>query len=570
MRATTSTVVGLGCAVVLAALPQAIANPPHRPDPEPAASAGRGDRPSDGPRGTRGGDDPGGAGGVAPAAPGTVPEGGIMYAVPLTASEENPDTTSRLPATLTPAAPGRPASLTLDRLDMDPFSLVGVTWEEPTAALHATVEVRVRDMETQEWGEWQPLEIHPDDAPDAPSDEGGDRVRGGTAPLWVGASDGVEVRMVQVEPEGGDGHQDAGRDGAASAAAPAAEQPFPAGLRLDLVNPGDLPVESPGKESSGGGGTIVVNTPGRPADTGPAALPAVLPAVAGPAPAAGAAVVAAPVVATTATAPAGEPEPRPGGALAGTDWQTWLGGAGGAAGAGAAGEGAAGGAGAGGQAAGGTPPGSPDLRAPRPEIVTRAQWGADESVRDSAFAYTATVKAAFVHHTGSGNDYSCADAPALIKSIYLYHVTGNGWRDIGYNFLVDKCGTIYEGRAGGITEAILGAHTTGFNIDTIGVAVLGTFTDVAPSEEALRGLERIIAWKLGLFGRDAAGTTTLVSSNSDSRYAEDTPGDFAVVSGHQDGFHTDCPGRMLQALLPRVREGARALQGGGPPVEGGA
>ena len=210
------------------------------------------------------------------------------------------------------------------------FALVGVSWDDPSDLLDGGVQVRTRSTATGEWSPWYDLEADQDDRGDEPVG------RGATAPLWVGPSDGVAVRVK------------------------AGSRPFPAGLRAELVDPG----------------------------TGPA----------------------------TATAP----DPRPSG---------------------------------------------PELRAsgsaPRPGIVTRAGWGADESIRESGFVYTGDVRAVFVHHTDTANDYSCTDTPKIIRSIYQYHVKSNGWRDIGYNFLVDRCGTIYEGRAGGVASAVLGAHTLG-------------------------------------------------------------------------------------------------------------
>src|SRR5262249_4069973 len=118
---------------------------------------------------------------------------------------------------------------------------------------------------------------------------------------------------------------------------------------------------------------------------------------------------------------------------------------------------------------------------PRPRIITRSGWGADESLREPGFICTASVKVAFVHHTASCNNYTCAPAPSAIRSIYRYHVVSSGWRDIGYNFLIDKCGNIYEGRAGGVDKPVMGAHTLGFNTNSMGVAVLGTYTSTQPS-----------------------------------------------------------------------------------------
>ncbi|WP_380279134.1 peptidoglycan recognition protein [Kitasatospora purpeofusca] len=200
-------------------------------------------------------------------------------------------------------------------------------------------------------------------------------------------------------------------------------------------------------------------------------------------------------------------------------------------------------------------------QAPRPEIVTRAGWGADESVRESGFVYTGQVRAVFVHHTATATAYDCADAPRVIRAIYQYHVQSNGWRDIGYNFLVDRCGTVYEGRAGGTDLPVHGAHTLGFNTDSAGVAAIGTYVEDVPPPELLTGLARVSAWKLGLTGRDAAGHVKLVSGSSASRYPAGTTVTFDAVSGHRDGFATECPGAALYPQLPAIRTEAARLQG---------
>lgn len=200
-------------------------------------------------------------------------------------------------------------------------------------------------------------------------------------------------------------------------------------------------------------------------------------------------------------------------------------------------------------------------QAPRPGIVTRSGWGADESLRASGYVYTGPVKVVFVHHTDTGNGYSCADSPSVIRSIYQYHVVSNGWRDIGYNFLVDRCGTIYEGRAGGVARSVLGAHTLGFNTDSSGVAALGTYTTDSPPQAQVDGIIKIAAWKLGLAGRDAAGTATLTSASDGSRYPAGTSHTFNAISGHRDAFATDCPGDTLYARLGDIRTRAAHLQG---------
>ncbi|MER5355009.1 N-acetylmuramoyl-L-alanine amidase [Kitasatospora sp. NPDC002551] len=200
-------------------------------------------------------------------------------------------------------------------------------------------------------------------------------------------------------------------------------------------------------------------------------------------------------------------------------------------------------------------------QAPRPEIVTRAGWGADESIRESGFAYTGQVRAVFVHHTATATGYACSDAPRLIRAIYQYHVQSNGWRDIGYNFLVDRCGTVYEGRAGGTDLPVHGAHTLGFNTDSAGVAAIGTFVEDVPPPELLTGVTRVAAWKLGLTGRDASGSVQLVSGSSSSLYPAGTTVSFDAVSGHRDAFNTECPGAALYPMLPGIRTEAARLQG---------
>ncbi|MFC4498367.1 MULTISPECIES: peptidoglycan recognition protein [Streptomyces] len=197
---------------------------------------------------------------------------------------------------------------------------------------------------------------------------------------------------------------------------------------------------------------------------------------------------------------------------------------------------------------------------PRPKIVTRSGWGADESLRETGFRYTTTVKAAFVHHTATGNAYKCSQAASVIRGIYRYHVKSMGWRDIGYNFLVDKCGTIYEGRAGGVANAVLGAHTLGFNTNSTGIAVLGTFSSTKPGSATVNAIAQLTAWKLGLFGANPNGKTYLKSGGG-NLYPKGKNVRLNVISGHRDGFATDCPGKQLYGKLGSARTAAARYQG---------
>ncbi|MFE3827450.1 N-acetylmuramoyl-L-alanine amidase [Streptomyces sp. NPDC059092] len=109
--------------------------------------------------------------------------------------------------------------------------------------------------------------------------------------------------------------------------------------------------------------------------------------------------------------------------------------------------------------------------APRPSVVERRVWRADETAVREKPLYTGPVRAVFVHHTLHSNNYDCGtDVPAMLLSMERHHINGMGWDDLGYNFVVDRCGTIYEGRAGGVDRAVKGAHTKGFNERSVGIA----------------------------------------------------------------------------------------------------
>ncbi|HWB71080.1 MAG TPA: cell wall-binding repeat-containing protein, partial [Egibacteraceae bacterium] len=196
----------------------------------------------------------------------------------------------------------------------------------------------------------------------------------------------------------------------------------------------------------------------------------------------------------------------------------------------------------------------------QPGIVSRAQWGADESIRRGAPAYARRARLGILHHTAGSNGYGPEDGPAVVRGIYRYHVESNGWNDIGYNLLVDRYGTVYEGRAGGVEAAVVGAHAGGFNTGSFGVAVIGEFGSGAPPPAAVDALARLLAWKYDVHHVDVDATVDYVSAGSD-RYPAGTTVRLATMSGHRDTKHTSCPGAALYELLPRLRERVRALQG---------
>ncbi len=188
----------------------------------------------------------------------------------------------------------------------------------------------------------------------------------------------------------------------------------------------------------------------------------------------------------------------------------------------------------------------------KPQIVTRAQWGANESWRSGKPDY-APVKVAFVHHTDSGNDYSAAEAPAVVRGVYAYHTKSLHWSDVGYNFLIDRYGVIYEGRYGGVSRGVIGAQVLGFNTGSTGISVIGTFTHANPTSASVTSLERLLEWKLDVHHVDPLGTGTLVCGYGE-KYATGQHVTLPAIAGHRDANYTDCPGNRLYAQLPNVRK----------------
>jgi len=209
---------------------------------------------------------------------------------------------------------------------------------------------------------------------------------------------------------------------------------------------------------------------------------------------------------------------------------------------------------------------SPELKIPlravasagAPAIVPRSAWGADESIRRGDPTYAPAIRLASVHHTAGSNDYSPAAAAAIMRGIQIYHVKSNGWNDIGYNFLVDRYGTVYEGRYGGIDRNVVGAHIRGFNTGAVGVAVMGTFGTSAIPAAAEASLEKLLAWRLDLAHVDPLSSLTVVSGGSE-RYPAGVPVVLRAVSGHRDTGLTSCPGDLLYASLDAIATTTQAL-----------
>jgi hypothetical protein len=316
------------------------------------------------------------------------------------------------------------------------FQTLGVSWATPTTSKTADPDlaISVRTHSTKGWSAWTTLD---DDAGDDDTATG-PGVRGGTDPLWVGPSDGVQTRITV-------------RSGK-----------LPSDLKLELVDPG----------SSGYDVTAASTEPGATAN------------------------------APTAATPTGVAEPL---------------------------------------------------------ILSRASWGADESKVRNTPTYMPTIKAAVLHHTAGPNNYTRSQVPSIIRGDYAYHLS-RGWSDIGYNALVDRFGRIWEGRAGGLTKAVMGAHAGGFNTDTFGVSMIGNYDVKRPTAASITAVTRVMAWKLDLNHRNPFGTTQLTSAGGGTaRYKAGTTHTFPVIMGHRNTGFTACPGRYLYPYLPSIRSRVAGL-----------
>jgi hypothetical protein len=209
-------------------------------------------------------------------------------------------------------------------------------------------------------------------------------------------------------------------------------------------------------------------------------------------------------------------------------------------------------------------------------VIPRVDWGADESLRFDSTGHEIwppafyPIQKLIVHHTATQN--SDPDPAATIRSIYYYHAVTQGWGDIGYNFLIDEAGNVYEGRhtydypsGSSPTEqdssgqGVTGAHAQGYNSGTVGIALLGTLSNQDATPAARSALERLLAWIAGTHGIDPQGSSLYVNPVSGAQAT------FPNIAGHRDVGATECPGGAFYATLPTIRSDVAALVSGSSP-----
>ncbi|MDD7587316.1 MAG: N-acetylmuramoyl-L-alanine amidase [Mycobacteriaceae bacterium] len=191
-----------------------------------------------------------------------------------------------------------------------------------------------------------------------------------------------------------------------------------------------------------------------------------------------------------------------------------------------------------------------------PKVISRKGWGAGD--KGCAVTYDDKVSAITIHHTAGSNNYTPAQAAGIVRGIWDYHANTLGWCDIGYNALVDKYGNIYEGRKGGFTKAVQGAHAGGFNQNTWGISMMGNYTSVNPSQDTIDAVGQLAGWRAAVAGFDPTGYDTHVSEGT--RYSKFPMGQSVTlpnIFAHRDVGNTTCPGDAGYARMDEIRRIAK-------------
>ncbi|HVE64544.1 MAG TPA: N-acetylmuramoyl-L-alanine amidase [Mycobacteriales bacterium] len=204
---------------------------------------------------------------------------------------------------------------------------------------------------------------------------------------------------------------------------------------------------------------------------------------------------------------------------------------------------------------------------PQPDVVSRAEWGADESLRNPAHAANSAnfqpVRKLVVHHTGDDPTTIPPSPEEHIRAIYRFHTGSRNFSDIGYNFVVAADGRVFEGRYArtyGVGEeptgedlqqrGVTGAHASSVNAGSTGIALLGNFAGEQPTSSAVSALVDLLAWKAERHGIDPFGNDVYDNPASST----DTPRAFPNIAGHRDVGSTECPGGLLYSMLPSIRQ----------------
>jgi N-acetylmuramoyl-L-alanine amidase-like protein len=206
-----------------------------------------------------------------------------------------------------------------------------------------------------------------------------------------------------------------------------------------------------------------------------------------------------------------------------------------------------------------------------PAIVTRAQWGADESIKKVGRNCRRSfwpVQQLFVHHT-AGSNFD-PNPRATMRAIYWYHTVRRGWCDIGYNFVIGWNGVVYEGRwarrykpwevhssEDRSGRVVRGAHVSSFNTGSVGISLMGNFSTTRLPVRMRWALVRLLAWEADRHDLPPLGRH--VYRNPETGLRRRLP----YIAGHRDAGQTACPGGNVYRTLPSIRRAVKRAIGAG-------
>jgi len=394
--------------------------------------------------------------------------------------------------------PSTDAAILTEPLEVVPFFVTGLTWDGGAELAEGT-EVYIRVREGEGWSEWYLTE-----AEASARDDGVGRA--GTEPFVTGGADGVQIRVT------------------------GSSEDLPENLALTM-----LPADPDGQEvlaesdvTPVAATATTINEDSLGDQSGEVALPG-----------------------------AGSPEPQGEGAESGDTGVTTQSG-----GITAPGTGSGTGRSTASSALQSVFPTSTTANDLPVAVSSRADWGADESIRSWDPEY-ASASFVVVHHTAGTNSYTMDQSASVVRGIYHYHAVTLGWGDIGYNFLVDKWGRAFEGRAGSLAspsgKMVVGAHDLGFNTGTMGISMIGDYSSVTPSDATLDTVGKLAGWQLSRAGVPATGSGSFTPKISNGTLVAGRTVTVNRVSGHRDTYATSCPGNAGYAQLGRIRSIAAAV-----------
>lgn len=188
----------------------------------------------------------------------------------------------------------------------------------------------------------------------------------------------------------------------------------------------------------------------------------------------------------------------------------------------------------------------------------RSEWGARAfKIHPGMGNPLKGVQMVVIHHTAQANDYTQAEVPAVVRGLQAYDMDVRHYDDLGYNVMVDRFGGIWEGRGGGLDQAVVGAHALGMNQVATGISIMGNFVDVDPPAEVIDAIAKVAGWKLALDGYDPLSSVTIGAEQDQGHPAHPLPLTTPRIVGHRDVGQTECPGRIWN-YLPTIRIKAAA------------